>query len=158
MVTGADFQSFYTHHSWDKYMEHRAHSSPNVLPEHVVPPSNDHAQVMADDHPELGHELFCIPEGTPTTIPPHLWFALIQSMHLGCNENQIMFTNERLLVGTIIPLVQSCNPNRDLPLLHGLICHGQQGVAINGDSTYKVGDEVARLTGRLNASIYETYG
>ena len=53
----------------------------------------------------------------------------------------MMFTNERILLGNIVPMVHSCNAQRDLPMLHGAPIDRQQGVAINGDSTYKVGYE-----------------
>ena len=52
-----------------------------------------------------------------------------------------MFTNERLLVGNIVPMVHSCNGARDLAMLHGAPWIREQGVAMNGDSTYKIGYE-----------------
>ena len=58
-----------------------------------------------------------------------------------CIMWQATFTNERMICGTLAPFVQSCNPNRDLPLSFGRIEVRQQGAAMKGDSTHKVGYE-----------------
>lgn len=52
-----------------------------------------------------------------------------------------MFTNERILVGTIVPFVRACNTNREYPLTYGVKQVRAQGASMNGDSTYKVGYE-----------------
>ena len=108
--SGADMASWAQTHSYVHYLEHRSEHSPTIRPIGVV-------NKKEDPNCAVGCELVV----------------------LHSSSDEVCFSCERLLMGTLIPAVLSCNPERQLPQTYGPVWVRKQGVALEGDGTHKLG-------------------
>jgi len=108
-VQVADLITWASAHSWKTYLTERDGTHP------------PYAQSTRGEDLGRGHDIIVLPEGT-CLFPS----GSACNSCVGCTEEGLVFTTERLLVGNLVAAIKEC---------------GHRGVAVKCDGTYKISYE-----------------